>query len=76
VFSNKHYISALQGLDNKTGTITSCSHVWFVCSNGCYIILKFLFSVLLNQSVRNATGKFLCIIQQMLRGTGVDMRAL
>ena len=39
-------------------------------------LLKFLFSVLLNQSVRNATGKFLCIIQQMLRGTGVGMRAL
>ena len=37
VFNNKHYISALQGLDNKPGTITSCSHVWFVCSNDCSI---------------------------------------
>jgi hypothetical protein len=35
-----------------------------------------LFSALLNQKVRNATGRFLCIIQQMLRGTGVGMRAL
>jgi hypothetical protein len=39
-------------------------------------ILEFLFSALLKQSVRNATGRFLCIIQQMLRGTGVSMRAL